>query len=86
MLVLRCPRFQCPLLDEEKSVMPYPARSRPQRNLTLVAPLAFAWLLGALPAHAEDKYQVHVKRGSELVRTEEYATALGQFEAAYALR
>lgn len=66
--------------------MPYPARSRPQRNLTLVAPLAFAWLLGALPAHAEDKYQVHVKRGSELVRTEEYATALGQFEAAYALR
>ena len=66
--------------------MPYPARSRPQRNLTLVAALAFAWLLGAVPAHAEDKYQAHVKRGSELVRTEEYATALGQFEAAYALR
>ena len=66
--------------------MPYPARSRQQRNLTLVAALAFAWLLGAVPAHAEDKYQAHVKRGSELVRTEEYATALGQFEAAYALR
>lgn len=43
-------------------------------------------VLSGRPALASDEYQQHVKRGSELVRTEEYSAALSQFEAAYALR
>ncbi|MFO0655199.1 MAG: hypothetical protein U0787_08980 [Polyangia bacterium] len=47
------------------------------------------WLglgLHGQPVRAADEYQQHLKRGQDLVRTEEYSAALSQFEAAYALR
>lgn len=58
---------------------------RPYGPFTLLS-LVLLGTLFARPALATDKYQLHVKRGRELLRTEEYTDALSQFEEAYALR